>query len=361
MLLKRNNSSVLILFLLASICTAQAQSALNHKGTVVTESIMSTILRENRVGLELKRNIKIYLPPGYAKSGKAYPVVYYCHSIFNNPDKMLAERDPIGLLEKGFEHKLLKEVILVMADYSSATTGSIYENTKTTGRWLDYTVEEVVPFIDSHYRTLAQAESRALVGDVMGGRGVFMLAMTHPDVFSVAYAMNPVATALGVLPMPAYPRWDKMHAAKSFADLNDEHISQIFVTISQAYLPNANRPPFYCDFLMEKNADGIFQIDAQHAKKMMDGFMVSKQVERYAGNLAKLKALAFDWSRYDPIQDHVYGSQSLSRTFDSFGINHEAEEYRGVYWEENWKENGRFYARVLPFLNQHLVFDISEN
>jgi hypothetical protein len=344
-------------FMLVLLVNVQGQSPLKLKGKIVTESLTSQILKENNVGLNLKRNIKIYLPPGYAKSNKSYPVLYYCHSIFNNPDKVLAERDLIGLLEKSFEQSQMKEVILVMADYSTASTGSIYENTKTTGRWIDYTVQEIVPFIDSHYRTLAQSESRALVGDVMGGRGVFMLAMAHPEIFSVAYAMNPVATALGVLPMPAYPKWDKIHDAKSFADLKDEHISQIFVTVSQAYLSNANRPPFYCDFLMEKKGEGEFELHAEHAKKLMDGFMVSKQVEKYVENLSKLRALAFDWSRYDPIQDHVYGSQSLSRTLDSFGIKHEAEEYRGVYWEENWKENGRFYARVLPFLNQHLVFD----
>jgi len=41
----------------------------------------------------------------------------------------------------------------------------------------------------------------------------------------------------------------------------------------------------------------------------------------------------------------------------TFGVLHEAEEYRGVYWTENWNDHGRFYARVLPFLNRYLVFD----
>jgi hypothetical protein len=70
-----------------------------------------------------------------------------------------------------------------------------------------------------------------------------------------------------------------------------------------------------------------------------------------------LKGIGFDWSRYDPIQDHVVGSVAFSRKLETYGIEHEAEEYRGVYWEENWKVNGRFYARVLPFLNRFLVFD----
>lgn len=346
---------LLLLTIHYSCYRAQAQPK-TISGTVVTETISSKILRENQVGLSLNRTIKIYLPPGYAASGKFYPVIYFCHSIFHNPDKVLENRNLIGLLEKAFANELTNEMILVIADYSSSTTGSLYENTKTTGRWIDYTIEEVVPFIDSHYRTLRQSDSRALVGDVMGGRGVFVLAMTHPEIFGIAYAMNPVGTALGVLPITTYPKWEKIHTAKSITDLKDEHISQIFVTMSQSFLPNSNRPPFYCNFLMEMK-EGKLELQADYAKELMNGFLIDHQIEKYSANLSKLKGLAFDWSRYDPITDHVYGSQSLSRTLDSFGIDHEAEEYRGVYWEENWKDDGRFYTRVIPFINRHIVFE----
>ena len=55
-------------------------------------------------------------------------------------------------------------------------------------------------------------------------------------------------------------------------------------------------------------------------------------------------------------QDHVYSNQSFTRKLDDLGIEHEAEEYRGDPWNQNWTENGRFYTRVLPFLNRYLVF-----
>jgi hypothetical protein len=180
--------------------------------------------------------------------------------------------------------------------------------------------------------------------------------MQYPDIFSTIYAMNPVGTGTGLLPIENYPNWRKMHQAKSFADLNGEPISQIFVAISQAFLPNSSRPPFYCNFLMEmENDEPVFH--AAHAQQLIAGFLVHDQLDKYGENLKRLKALAFDWSRYDPIQDHVYASEALSRNLDSFGVEHEAEEYRGVYWNENWKDHGRFYNRVLPFLNRHLVFD----
>jgi hypothetical protein len=166
--------------------------------------------------------------------------------------------------------------------------------------------------------------------------------------------MNPVGTGTGLLPIQAYPNWQKILHAKSVADL--DHISQIFITMSQAFLPNPNRPPFFCDFLMELK-DGQPTYNAENARKQIAGFSLSLKLDEYAANLGKLHGIAFDWSRYDPIQDHVYASEALTRKLETFGIEHEAEEYRGVYWTENWKENGRFYARVLPFFARHLEFD----
>jgi hypothetical protein len=74
-------------------------------------------------------------------------------------------------------------------------------------------------------------------------------------------------------------------------------------------------------------------------------------------NLRTLRGLAFDWGRFDPGQDHIYANQAFCRRLEDLGIEHEAEEYRGNPWNRNWTENGRFYARVLPFLNRHLVFE----
>ncbi len=322
---------------------------------VVSHSLTSTVLRDTRTDLDPVRQIKVILPPSYASSGKSCPVVYLCHSIFQSPEQMLADGKILRLLQRGFAAGKTAEFIVVIGDYSSPSTGSLYENSPATGRWLDHTVEELVPFIDRTYRTLRGAESRALVGEMMGGGGALLIAMRHPDVFSVAYALNPVRTGTGLLPVQWYPNWEKIHAAKSFADLGGEHISQIFVTMSQAFLPNPNRPPFYCDFLMDKR-DGQLVYHPENARKLVAGFAIVEIADHYADNLRRLRAVALDWARYDPVQDHVYGSAALSRKLDLLGVEHEAEEYRGVYWHENWREHGRFDARVLPFLARHLVF-----
>lgn len=326
-------------------------------GTLITERLASTILRENRIGLDPNRNIKIYLPPGYTSSGKSYPVVYFFHSIFWNIEKMFENGNVVKLLNRGIANGVVKEFILVAADYSTPTTGCVYENSPVSGRWLDFTVEELVPYIDSHFRTIQHRNSRALTGDFMGGRGALKLAMTRADLFSVVYAMHPVATGIGQLPwVYAQVDWKKIYQAKSSAEVGTDGRTQLFVTLSQAFLPNASRPPFYCDFYMEPE-NGEPRLHQEHTEKMKRGFLLEETLEEAAENLRSLRGFAFDWGRFDPTPAHVYSNQAFSRRLEDLGIEHEAEEYRGNPWDKLWTEHGRFYERVLPFLNRCLVFE----
>lgn len=328
-----------------------------RQGTTVTETLSSVILKDNRTGLDPNRKIKVYLPSGYASSGRSYPVVYYCHSIFSNPDKLFDEAHLPALLDRAFAGGVVKEFILVAADYSSPTIGSLFENSPTTGRWLDFTASELVPFVDHKFRTIPNRNSRALSGDFMGGRGALALAMTHAELFSVVYAMHPVATGMGYIPWATLPiDWQKIYQAKQFSEVNTPGFTPIFLAINQAFLPNANRPPFYCDYFYEME-NGTPKLNVPNTQKLKSAFLLDHMLEKYADNLRTLRGLAFDWGRYDGNQDHVVSAVNFSRTLEDFGIEHEAEEYRGSPWSVNWSEYGRFYTRVLPFFNRYLVFD----
>ena len=355
------NPLFLLICLLNTSAFAQSKTKAvsNEKkqGTVVTEHLASAILQENRVSLDVNRSIKVYLPPGYASSGKSYPVVYYCHNIFYSAEKLVEDGKLVNLLEKGFANNIVKEFIFVAADYSTANAGSLYENSVVSGRWLDFTVQELVPFIDSKFRTLRARESRAVTGDFMGGRGALKLAMVHAETFSVVYAMHPVATGRGYLPWAEVDiNWKKIHAAKSFADLQGDGRAQIFVTICQGFLPNPARPPFYCDFFMDIE-NGEFKMNAENTIKAKKGFHLEETLNESASNLKTMRGIAFDWGRFDPNQDHVYSNREFSRRLEDLGVEHEAEEYRGTPFNRTWTDNGRFYTRVLPFFAQHLVFE----
>jgi S-formylglutathione hydrolase FrmB len=239
-------------------------------------------------------------------------------------------------------------------DYTGPTTGSLYENSPVSGRWIDYTVDEVVPLIDAKYRTLARRESRAVAGDLFGGRGALKLAMVKADVFSVAYALHPVAAGTGEIPWSALEiDWPRMHAAKAYDELVGLGRTQIFWAIQQAFAPNVAAPPCFCDFYTEIK-DGKPSYNPDRVYAMQKAFLLDETLPEAAAALRTMRGLAFDWGRFDTTLAHVTSNRQFSRKLEDLGIEHEAEEYRGDPWNRTWTEDGRFARRVLPFLEKHL-------
>jgi len=335
---------------------AAARSSASSRGSVVDEPFVSTVLRDNRIGLDPARATKVYLPPGYAKSTRRYPVVYFLHNAWSSPRQVFEDGRMQRLMERAFADGVVEEFILVAADYSGPTTGSLYENSPVSGRWLDYTAQEVVPLIDARYRTLAQRESRAVVGFFFGGRGALKLAMSKAEIFSVAYAMHPVAAGTGDIPWVSLEvDWPRMHAAKTYAELAGLGRTQIFWAIHQAFSPNLANPPCYCDFYMVMK-DGKPVYDGDRAHAMQRAFLLDESLVESAAALRTMRGLALDWGRFDTTQAHVTSNREFSRKLEDLGVEHEAEEYRGDPWSRNWTDDGRFATRVLPFLQKHLAW-----
>ena len=63
-----------LLFSLA-LLASQATLAAPPSGNEVPRTLTSTVLAENRIGLNVNRQIRVDLPPSYADSRKSYPVV----------------------------------------------------------------------------------------------------------------------------------------------------------------------------------------------------------------------------------------------------------------------------------------------
>jgi Putative esterase len=326
-------------------------------GTIVTETILSVVLADNKVGLDPNRQVKIYLPPSYQSSSKRYPVVYFCHNIFWGPDQMIADGRAIALLDRAMNSSHSKEFIMVIANYRGVGIGSLYENSTTSGRWLDFTTQELIPFIDQKYRTINHRDSRAVIGDFMGGRGALKLAMSYPQVFGSVYAMHPVATGNGSMPWTMLSvNWEKISNAKTFKDVEGPDRTAIFVAIHQAFLPNPKRPPFYCDFSIEIE-NGARKVMSENMIKTKKEFLLDGMLEESAENLRKLNGIALDWGRYDETIAHVESNRAFSSKLEDLGIRHTSEEFNGSAFNKLWTDDGRFYNRVLPFLNQYLVFE----
>lgn len=325
-------------------------------GKVITEHVNSEILRDNLIGIDLKRSISVYLPAGYDEGKKSYPVIYYFHSIGWSNERMFASGNSVQpLLDRAIAKGAIGEFILVAANYSSPTLGSWYENSSTSGRWIDFTIKELLPYVDEQFRTIRHRDSRGLAGEFMGGYGALKFAMLYPDLFSVVYALHPVGTGSGVRPMQFGADWKKIYQSNAFAELWGDHYAPGFVAMAQAYLPNPNKPPFYCDFIVELK-DGEPKVIAENFVKLSSRFFLDGLLRDNLNNMKSLRAIAFDWGRYDMTQSHIYSNQAFTRMLDDLGIDHIAEEYNGGPSDKNWIDHGRVEDNMLPFFARNLAF-----
>ncbi|HWJ95205.1 MAG TPA: alpha/beta hydrolase-fold protein [Telluria sp.] len=159
-------------------------------GRIVIESFQSSVLADNPLGDPSRRDIPVYLPPGYDSAAqRRYPTVYLLAgfngrgTVFLNDtpgDENIAQR-----LDRLIGSGAIAPMIVVMPDCLTRLGGSQYINSAATGRYEDHLVHELVPYIDRSYRTLASRDARAVAGKSSGGYGALMLAMRHPDVFGL--------------------------------------------------------------------------------------------------------------------------------------------------------------------------------
>jgi hypothetical protein len=343
-------------FSLALILYATCVQSATSASVVETKFIESKVLADNKVGLSLHRSLKIYLPPGYASGKTRYPVVYLLHNINWSNDRIFADGSATQpTFDRAISSGIIKPFIVVAADYTSPAAGAFYANSSTAGRWEDFTLQEVVPFVDSHYRTIASPDSRGITGDFMGGFGALHYAFRHPEVFSAVYAMHPIGTAPGLVPMQSRPDLNKVSKAATFADLAGDPYTPIFIAMAQTFLPNADKPPFYCDMIVDL-VDGRAKLNVANLQLLKSRFLLEQTAANNVSRIGQLRGIKFDWGRYDPNQDHVYANQAFTRKLDELGIEHEADEYRGLPWDKYWIDDGRVYTEVLPFFARTLVF-----
>jgi predicted alpha/beta superfamily hydrolase len=150
-------------------------------------------------GLERERQLRLYLPPGYATSGKRYPVLYMHdgQNLFDNATAYAGEWKVDETLDAlAGEGKL--ELIVVGIDNGGdkrMTELNAWDNDrfgKGEGRaYLEFIVKTVKPMIDRQYRTLPDRAHTAIMGSSMGGLASHYALVQYPEVFGKAGVFSP--------------------------------------------------------------------------------------------------------------------------------------------------------------------------
>jgi enterochelin esterase-like enzyme len=160
---------------------------LGNAGTVVVLEHRSSVLADNPLGDPHVRRLAVWLPPAYDRRasgpGARFPVLYdlvgftgsgIAHLNWKPFSDNVAER-AARLVHDG----RMGPAILVFPDCYTSLGGNQYVNSSALGRYADYLVQEIVPFVDREFRTLATREHRGCFGKSSGGYGAMIHGMRY--------------------------------------------------------------------------------------------------------------------------------------------------------------------------------------
>ena len=130
-------------------------------GQIEEHVVTSELLRGNPLGDPNERPLWVYLPPGYdAADDRRYPVVYVIQG-YTGHLAMWRNRNPYRqpfpeTADAVFARGDAPPAIVVYVDAWTSYGGSQFVDSPGTGRYHSYLCEEIVPWVDGHYRTMAR-------------------------------------------------------------------------------------------------------------------------------------------------------------------------------------------------------------
>lgn len=149
----------------------------------------------NSPTLGMKRRLTVYTPAGYEDSQKQrYPVLYLLHGMGGDEEAWIALGRASQVLDNLIAQGKIKPMIVVMPNGNAAQEAAPGESSlglqqpttqlpKTMEGSFEKAFPDIVKYIDTHYRTIAQKSSRAICGLSMGGFHSKFISAEYPDLF----------------------------------------------------------------------------------------------------------------------------------------------------------------------------------
>src|SRR5690242_14385552 len=214
--------------------------------------VHGTALEGNLEGDAVDRDVFVFLPPSYTQEkSRRYPVVYALHGFSIGAEQWTHEIHVPQTIEGAFAQGA-KEMIVVLPDSKTLHNGSMYSSSVTTGDFELFIARDLVAYIDAHYRTIPERQSRGLVGHSMGGYGATRIGMKHAGVFGSLYIMSPCCLSPRFFATPN-PEIEKALAAVKVPEDSSKlsFFARAQLASAAAWAPDPKNPPLYLDLPMK--------------------------------------------------------------------------------------------------------------
>jgi enterochelin esterase-like enzyme len=131
------------------------------------------------------RRAFVYTPPGYEKEQtKKYPVLYLQHGWGENETTWPKQGRANLIMDNLIAEGKVEPFIVVMTYGMTNDIGFGGLRNFDITPFQTVLVDELIPYVDSHFRTIADQPHRAMAGLSMGGIETKMITMNNPEVFS---------------------------------------------------------------------------------------------------------------------------------------------------------------------------------
>jgi S-formylglutathione hydrolase FrmB len=358
------------------------------QGRLVILEHTSKVLAGNALGDPHVRKLPVWLPPQYdAGKGRAgdrrFPVLYdlvgftgsgLAHVNWRPFDENVTER-----VARLVHERRMGPAIVVFPDCFTSLGGNQYINSSAIGRYADYLTQEIIPFVDSQFRTLASRDHRGCFGKSSGGYGAIIHAMRYPEYwgaiadhsgdanFNLCYLSDWPRT-LNELdryrPRPRRAgRIDAVRDAKLAADgrddgrikrflaamwtrekLSDAEIHAVMeLAMAASYDPDPRAPN---GFRVPFNLETAELLPARWRRWLEHDPVLL--VDRYAKNLRTLHGIYIDCGWRDQYHLH-FGARLLSKRLAEHRVPHVYEEFDDTHSSIDYRMD-----TSLPFLYRAL-------
>jgi len=363
---------------------------LRNAGTVVVLEHRSSVLADNPLGDPSLRRLAVWLPPGYDRRGNGpgarFPVLYdlvgFTGSGLSHLNWRPFSDNVVERAARLVHERRMGPVIMVFPDCFTSLGGNQYVNSSAIGRYADYLLQEIVPFVDREFRTLASREHRGCFGKSSGGYGAMIHGMKYARhwgaiashsgdaAFDLVYGADWPNTldALARYRRPALragrvaPPRDTVAERGLAAGLDDGRVRRFLEAVWQKPKLNTSEvhaimnvcmaatydpdPAAPLGFRLPYHLDSGERIEARWKRWLAHDPV--RLVDRHADDLRSLRAIYLDCGWRDQYRIH-YGARQLSRRLAAAGISHRYEEFDDDHSDVDYRMDVS-----LPFLYRAL-------
>ena len=152
--------------------------------------------------LGAERRMSVYTPPGYEKSTKRYPVLYLLHGAGGDEEVWLNRGRANYILDNLIAAGKAVPMIIVITNGDTNTPAAPLDRSFAakaddnvmrgmgSQKFEESLIKDIIPYIESNYRAIADADHRAITGYSMGGVQTQNITNSNPDKFKYIGVMS---------------------------------------------------------------------------------------------------------------------------------------------------------------------------